>query len=51
MAGAAVIVLVLLVFPVLFLMSMAILAGVLGATVKQDVEARYQGSELLDLNT
>jgi hypothetical protein len=51
MAGAAVIVVVLLVFPVLFLMSMAILAAILGATVKQDVEARYEGSELLDLNT
>jgi hypothetical protein len=51
MAGAAVIVLILLVFPVLFLMSMGILAAILGTTVQQDVDARYEGSELLDLNT
>jgi hypothetical protein len=50
MAGAIAIVAVLVLFPVVFLMSMAILAAILGATLKQDVESRYEGSELLDLN-
>ncbi|HEY2330909.1 MAG TPA: hypothetical protein VGH94_03250 [Acidimicrobiales bacterium] len=51
MAGAVAIVAVLVLFPVVFLMSMSVLAAVLGATVKRDVENRYEGSELLDLNT
>jgi hypothetical protein len=48
--GAIAIVVALLVFPVVLLMSMTLLAAVLGATLKQDVDARYEGSELLDLN-
>lgn len=50
MIGAVAIVLALLVFPVVFLMSMALLAVILGATLKDDVAGRYQGSELVDLN-
>jgi ABC-type dipeptide/oligopeptide/nickel transport system permease subunit len=48
--GALAIVVVLLVFPVVFLMSMTLLAAILGTTLKDDVDARYEGSELLDLN-
>jgi hypothetical protein len=48
--GALAIVVGLLVFPVVFLMSMPVIAAVLGATLKQDVDARYEGSELVDLN-
>ncbi len=51
MAGAVAIVAVLVLFPVVFLMSMSVLAAVLGATLKRDVENRYEGSELVDLNT
>ncbi|MGD9796663.1 MAG: hypothetical protein AB7H43_11385 [Acidimicrobiia bacterium] len=50
MAGAVAIVVALVAFPVLFLMSMTLLAATLGATLQQDVDARYEGSELLDLD-
>ncbi len=51
MAGTVVIiVLLVLVFPVLFLMSMAALAALLGALIKGDVDAAHEGSELLALS-
>jgi ABC-type thiamin/hydroxymethylpyrimidine transport system permease subunit len=51
-AGAVIMVAVLVVvFPVVFLMSGAIAAAILGTLLKQDAEQTHQGSELLDLNT
>ncbi len=50
MAGAVVIVVVLLAFPVLFLMSMAIAAAIVGTTAERSVASRFEGSELLELN-
>ncbi len=50
-AGTVVIiVLLVLVFPVLFLMSMAALAALLGSLLKRDVDAAHEGSELLALS-
>ena len=34
----------------LFLMSMGLIAGLLGTFLKDDAEDRYEGSELVDLN-
>ena len=50
MAGAIAMVVVLLVFPVLFLMSMVGIAALLGETMRRSREKAYEGSELLDLN-
>jgi hypothetical protein len=50
MAGAAAIVVLLLVFPVLALMGCSILAGVLGQLLWKDGQARHEGSELIELN-
>jgi hypothetical protein len=49
MAGAIAIVIVLLIFPVLFLMGMAVVAAALGTLLWKDGEARHEGSELLDV--
>ena len=50
-AGAIVVAVVLLVaFPVGFLMSMSGLAALVGTVLKSDGEARNAGSELVDLN-
>lgn len=50
MAGAIVIVLVLLVaIPVAVMMSGAIVAAIIGFALQRDGDARYDGSELLDL--
>jgi len=49
-AGAIVIVLVLLLLPVLVCMGSAIIAMVLGMSLNSDAEVRNEGSELLDLN-
>ncbi len=51
MAGAVAIVVVLLVLPVLVLMSAAVGAALLGWLLTRDAQERYQGSELLDVNT
>jgi hypothetical protein len=51
MAGAIAIVVALVLFPVVFLMSMTALAAALGVSLKKDAEARHEGSELVDLNT
>ena len=50
MIGAVVIVVVLLVIPPLVLMSGMVVAGVLDHFLTRDAEARFEGSELLDLN-
>jgi hypothetical protein len=49
-AGAIVIVLVLLLLPVLVCMGSAIIASALGMVLNSDAEIRNEGSELLDLN-
>ena len=51
MPGAIVIVIVLLfVIPVIVLMSGGVLAAVLGVFLGRDADARYEGSELLELD-
>lgn len=51
MIGAVLIVLVLVVgIPVLFLISMSVLAALLGWSLTSDADARYEGSELVTLN-
>jgi hypothetical protein len=50
MAGAIVIVVVLLVLPILMCMGGAVLAAALGWSVKTKVDEAHEGSELLDLN-
>lgn len=50
MIGAILIIFVLLVaIPVGFLMTMSIVAGVLGATVEGEVDAGYEGTEYMAL--
>jgi hypothetical protein len=49
MAGAIIIVVVLLLIPVMVLMSGAIMSAVLGESMEMDAEQRNEGSELLDL--
>jgi hypothetical protein len=51
MAGALVLVAVLLVLPIVMCMGGAVLAAILGWSVKSAVDADHEGSELLDLNT
>jgi hypothetical protein len=48
--GAIAIVLVLLLLPVLVCMGSVVVVVVLGEALTRDAEARYEGSELLDLN-
>jgi hypothetical protein len=51
MAGAILMVIVLvLVIPVAVLVSGAVVAALLGWSLKDDAEARNEGSELIDLN-
>lgn len=50
MAGAIVLVVVLLAFPVLVGLASAVLAAVLGEALARDGEIRNAGSELVDLN-
>jgi hypothetical protein len=49
MAGAVIIVLVLLLFPVLVIMSGAVASAILGEAMYRDGRIRNEGSELLDL--
>lgn len=50
MIGAVLIIFVLLVaIPVGFLMTMSVVAGVLGATVEGEVDAGYEGTEYMAL--
>jgi len=51
MAGAVVLVLILLAFPIVVGLSTVLLAGVIGHFLWKDGEARHEGSELLDTNT
>jgi len=48
--GAVIIVVVLLLIPVGVVMSGAILAAILGWSLKTDAEDRNEGSELIELN-
>jgi flagellar basal body-associated protein FliL len=48
--GVVAILIVLVLFPVLFLMGMTVVAVVLGSVLNHDAEVRNEGSELLDLN-
>jgi hypothetical protein len=50
MAGAIAIVVVLLVFPSLVLISGGVGSAILGYVLQRDGEARFEGSELLDLD-
>ena len=50
MAGAIVLVLALLAFPIVVGLSTAALAGLLGHFLWKDGETRHEGSELLDTN-
>lgn len=50
MAGAIVIVVVLLLFPVFVAIGGLIAAAILGTALNLDAEKRNEGSELLDLN-
>jgi len=47
----AIAVLIVVIIPVGVLMAGAVLAAVLGTSLKDDGETRSEGSELLDLNT
>jgi hypothetical protein len=49
-AGAIAIVVFLLVLPVIILMASAIGAAIFGNLLTSDADARYAGSELVDLN-
>ncbi len=49
-AGTIVMIVVLAIFPVVMLMSMAGLAGILGWVIKTDADDRAEGSELLALS-
>jgi hypothetical protein len=51
MAGAIILVIALLGFPIVFGLSMAGLAALLGQTLWKDGEIRHEGSELVELNT
>jgi hypothetical protein len=50
-AGAIVIVVALLLFPVLVAIGGLVMAALLGTSLDLDAKARNEGSELLDLNT
>lgn len=50
MVGVILIIAALVVFPIVFLMSMAAVAAALGALLKHDGDVRHEGSELLDVN-
>jgi hypothetical protein len=49
-AGAIIIVVVLLLIPVLVFLAGAIAAAVLGTALTRDAATRHAGSELIDLN-
>jgi hypothetical protein len=50
MLGAAILIVALLLFPVVFALSGAVAAAALGWSLKDDAEERYEGSELVKLN-
>ena len=52
MLGASIIVVVLVVvLPMIVIMSGAVIAVILGGTLRNDAERTHEGSELIDLNT
>ena len=51
MAGAIVLIIALLAFPIVVSMSMAGLAALIGHVLWKDGEIRNEGSELVELNT
>ena len=51
MAGAIVLVVVLVLFPVIVGLGSTLIAATLGHVLWKDGEARHEGSELIDLNT
>mgnify|MGYP006291191999 CR=1 FL=1 len=51
MAGAIILIVVLLGFPVVVGLSTTALAGILGHLLWKDAEIRHEGSELIDINT
>ena len=50
MVGVVLLVVAFLLFVPIFLMTLGALGAVLGGFLKSDAEARYEGSELVDLN-
>lgn len=50
MAGAIIIVVVLVLIPVGVFLAGAVAAGLLGAALRHDARVRHAGSELVDLN-
>ena len=50
MAGAIILVVALLLFPIVVGLSTALLAGVIGEVLSRDGAKRNEGSELVDLN-
>jgi hypothetical protein len=50
MGGAIAIVIALLVFPIIFCLSGAIGAAILGGVINKQVDRNHEGSELIDLN-
>lgn len=48
--GIVIAVLLVIVFPVVVMMSLALVAAVLGATTKNSVDAEHEGSELLEVS-
>jgi hypothetical protein len=52
MAGAiAIVVILVIVLPVLLMLAGALIALILGSTLRRNGEATHEGSELIDLNT
>jgi len=51
MAGAVILVLVLLAFPILVGIGTVVIAAILGESLHRDVRVRNETSELLELNT
>ncbi len=48
--GIVIAVLLVIVFPVVVMMSLALVAAVLGAATKNRVDAEHEGSELLEVS-
>jgi hypothetical protein len=48
--GIVIAVLLIVVFPVMIMMSMAVIASLLGATTKNSVDNQHEGSELLEMS-
>lgn len=50
LGGTVIVVILLVVFPVVVMMSMSLIAALLGSTLKNAVDAEHAGSELLELS-